>query len=456
MTIRRFSIIFLLLLAVNLVACRPTAATEPAVSGPTETESTAIPATEEPTATTAVAGQPTATAEVVEPTATEPPATNEPETEAGALCPEIAGPATLLFLPGDDYGLFDPASGETCPLPFAEALPGMVVMAQNDFFLASRTTGPEGEATVIRRHLPDGTVEELAYTMVGTPAGAALAAELVAFTLSDDARLIAWSVLGPTGGSDLPATSLSIADLETGAVLGGVAPEVGEAPLALVPIRFSEDGSVLYYALQPYGLGGMWSSYVGRYHNLYAVATDGSGTPELVFDCADLGLGLCLGDFFLVDNTVTGLAYVDREAGAVVIQNGAGDVLNTLKAETEYVGYPTWGPGGELVYYTADLSDDPAANPLPEVGFLQRVAPPTAPAETLASDPALLLPIRFLNDTHVVVGWAGENDSRGLALVGVDGSVQVLDVPEGATLLAGPAVSALLGASGSSGIVSTP
>ena len=463
MTMRRFSLIFLFLLAAILVACRP-AATEPAESGPTAIVATAIPVTAVATATTAIAEQ--ATAEVVEPTATEPPVAtaapgaSKPDTEAGvtaALCPEFARPAMLLFLPGDDYyALFDLASGESCPLAFAEAIPGMVAIAQNDYFVASRTTGAEGQATVIRRYMPDGTVEELAYTMVGTPAGAALPAELVAFTVSDDARLIAWSVLGPSGGSDLPTTSLSIADLETGDVLGGVAPEVGEAPLALVPIRFSEDGSVLYHALQPVGLGGIWSSYVGRYHNLYAIATDGSGTPERIFDCADLGLGLCLGDFFVVDSMVTALAYVDREAGAVVIQNGAGEVLNTFKAGAEYVGYPTWGPGGELVYYAADLSDDPAASPLPEMGLLQRVAPPTAPAETLASDPALLLPVRFLNDTQVVAGWAGENDSRGLALVGVDGSAEVLDVPEGAMLLGVPAVSSLLGIPGSGGIVSMP
>jgi hypothetical protein len=82
------------------------------------------------------------------------------------------------------------------------------------------------------------------------------------------------------------------------------------------------------------------------------------------------------------------------------------------------------------------------------MGALHRVAPTTAPAETLASDPALLLFLHFLNATQVVVSWAGENDSRGLALVGVGGSVQVLNVPAGAILLGSSAVSTLLGVSG--------
>jgi hypothetical protein len=167
-----------------------------------------------------------------------------PRGEALPFGPGIAQPAMLLFLPDNEYTLFDPASGDSCPLPFADPIPEMVVMSQHDFFVAARTTGAEGEGIVIQRYRSDGTVEELSYTLVDTQAGAVL----VAFTVSADARLIAWSVLGPAGGSDLPTTSLFIADLETGEVVSGVSPEVGEAPRALAPLRFSEDGSVLYYA----------------------------------------------------------------------------------------------------------------------------------------------------------------------------------------------------------------
>jgi hypothetical protein len=368
------------------------------------------------------------------------------------LCPQIPRPAVLLYLPGDDYALFDPAGGATCTLSFAEAIPGMVLMAQDDLFVASRTIGPEGEATVIQRYRADGRVEGLPYTMTDTQAGT----ELVAFAVSDDARVIAWSTLGPTAGSDLPVTSLLIADLEAGQVLHGVAPEVGAAPLALLPIRFSQDGSVLYYALQPYGLGGIWSSYVARYHNLYAVSTSSNGTPELLFDCAEVGTGLCLGDFSVYDSTVTGLAYVNQADSTIIIQNSAGDILNVLTAEEEYIGYPTWGPGGELVFYTADLSDDPALTPLPQLGLLHRVAPHTAPAETVARAPGLVLPVHFFSDTQVVVGWVDENESRGLALVGIDGTGRMLAVPAGATVLSAPALSPLLGVSGGGGIVSTP
>lgn len=60
----------------------------------------------------------------------------------------------------------------------------------------------------------------------------------------------------------------------------------------------------------------------------------------------------------------------------------------------------------------------------------------------------LLEQIRSVSSPTIVVNWAGENDNRGLALAGVDGSLQVLDLPAGATLLGVPAASTLFGASG--------
>jgi hypothetical protein len=435
----RISFFLLLLLAVTLAACRPAVETDP-VTPPAGTPVTAIPDIEGSGAT-------------AEPVAT---AATEAETrpgEATTSCPEIARPGILLFLADEQYALFDPASGESCPLAFAEPpIPGLVATAQDEIYLAGHTMGPDGEATVISRYMPDGTVEVLDYTLVDSGSGATL----VAFTVSADARLIAWSVLGPVSDTEMPSPGLFIADLETGELLAQIAPEVGQAPRAPEPIRFSEDGSTLYYALQPYGLGGLWSSYAGRYDNLYTVATDGTGTPELIFDCAELAQGLCLGDFLVVDSTVTGLAYTDRETGTVVIQNGQGDVLNTVKAEEEYVGYPTWGSSGELVYYAADLSDDPNVSTAPEMGFLYRLAPPTGPAELLANDAALLLPVRFVDDSQIAATWAGENGVRGFTLVGVDGTVEMPSAPASATLLGVPAVSTLLGVSGSGGIVSTP
>ena len=43
---------------------------------------------------------------------------------------------------------------------------------------------------------------------------------------------------------------------------------VGENRIA-TPVRFTADGQTLFFTWQPMGLGGGWSSFVGRYDNLY-------------------------------------------------------------------------------------------------------------------------------------------------------------------------------------------
>jgi hypothetical protein len=414
--------ILLLFLALALGACAP-APTEPGAAAPTEAATT-VPAPEQATATSEPAAEPTATAEPAEPTATAEPA--EPETPA-AFCPEIGRPALILFHPADQLLLFDPASGESCALPIPGRYIGMVALTDSAYFSPAPMATGEGDATVIQRYLPDGTVEDLAYTVSGA------GASYTGFAVSEDARLIAWGIIGPEPGSDFPTTSLHVASLETGELLATVGPVSSIQPRGLMPIRFDESGSTLFYAEQPYGIGGSWIAFNGRYDTLYAVATDGSGEVEMVFDCGGGGLGLCLGDFFVVDGAVTGLAYVDGPAGTVIVANGAGEVINTVPVAEEYVGFPTWGPGGELVFYSADFAESSDGPPAPAMGHLHRVAPPTAPAETLLSDPALVLPVGFLDESRVVVNWFGEPETQvwGLAIIGIDGSLEILDVPTG-------------------------
>lgn len=438
---RLFFTIFILVVAVFMAACSPlTSEVGPGVNEPTIEVSTAVPATEEPTAE--IVELPTPTEEVVQPAPTEEPApTAEPEIEAPAgFCPDFPRPALVLFI-GEDYHLFDPATGELCVLEFDDnVIGGMVAAVGDEFFANSRTTGSEGAATIIQRISSDGSVQELPYTLVDTEHGATL----VNFTVSPDASLIAWSVVGSTAvGSDFPSSDLTITNLKTGEHQFAFG-NAGDAPRALQPIRFSDDGSMLYYANQPYGIGGSWIAFVGRYDNLYAVPTDGSSSPELIFDCADIGAGLCIGDFILYENIVNGLAYVDRAQNAVIIDNGQGQILNTLVSEEAYIGYPTWSPTGELIYYTADIveSDGP---PAPEVGFLHRVAPPIAPAEVLLADPGLLLPVRYLNDTQLIVQWLATDGNWTFALVNSDGTVQTFDLPLGASIIDVSADSTLIG-----------
>jgi hypothetical protein len=422
-----------LLFAAFLAACSPlTPETGPGVNEPTIEVSTAVSATEEPTPTAEIIEQPTPTIEIVEPAPTEEPTpTAEPEPDPTVgLCPDFPRPAMVLFVK-EGYTLFNPISGESCDLTLGEnVIGGQMEAVGSDYYVNTSTTGSEGEATIIRRISLDGTVQELPYTMADTAHGSTL----TSFIVSPDGRNIAWGVLGQSGDGGFPSSSLSITNIETGETLSSVGSTI-EEPRSLQPIRFSSDGSMLYYALQPYGIGGSWIAFVGRYDNLYAVPTDGSADPELLFDCAETGTGLCLGDFFLYENEVIGLAYVDRAENAVIILNGEGVELNKLTAEEEYIGYPTWGPGGEFVYYTANIDNETDGPPLPEIGILHRVVPQTAPAETLYSEPGLLTPIRYLNETQIIAQWLAEDGSWGLAIISGDGTLQKFDILNGASFI---------------------
>ena len=372
-----------------------------------------------PEATATIAMTPTAepTAPVVA-TPTEEPTTELPPTDAPVsdhFCPDVTRPALLLFIPGQEYVVTNPLTGETCSLPFPEPLPGRLQVVGDSLYYHAA----EDDAIVVHRLTPDGTVEALPYAAVD-PAERGLAYE---FVVSGDGRAIAWSSAGPDPDDlETIVSDLWVADIASGEV-SLLASHVAEGESrTLTPVRFSDTGETLVYTLQPIGLGGIWSAFNGRYDNLYTIPVAG-GEPTLVYDCAADGLFLCIGDFHMFRDDAPTLVTVDAPAGTVVVRS-AGQVINTLPVDAGYVGFPTFSPTGEFIFYSADLSEEEV---LPQAASLHRVAPPIAPAETVISDPQIILPQRFLDDSHLAVGYAGEDDTWGLALVNIhQGTLQPL------------------------------
>jgi hypothetical protein len=134
-------------------------------------------------------------------------------------------------------------------------------------------------------------------------------------------------------------------------------------------------------------------------------------------------LFLCLGDFVEHERRADGPGLCGRQQRRRR-QNGAGENLNVIALDVDYVGFPTFGPGGELVFYAAEFGPDIRCARQP--GTIYRVAPPTAAPETLASAEGLLPPQAWLDGTHVVVGYSGAAETWGTAIVGLDGTLQVL------------------------------
>lgn len=354
-------------------------------------------------------------------TATDEAPTAPPPVEEAALCPDVPRPAVVFFTQDQDYLITDVLSGASCETTLDSDSLGRFQATGDAIYYAVL----ENAQLVVKRLAQAGDASLLSFTAV-EQVDALLH---YGFVVSSDGSHIAWSAAsaGPDYAA-IPTSNMWVSSIEGGDVVAPL-PELQSAQedglsQALVPVRFSEDNSTLYYTIQPIGLGGMWSSFVGRYQNLYTLRLNTEAEPTLIFDCAHHDASLCLGDFYEIQGQVSTLAYVDDKA--VVIVNGQGDVLNTIALDDDYVGFPTFGPGGELVFYGADLSQGPDASILPEQGTLYRVAPPTASPEVLASAQGLLLPNAWLDAGHVVVGYSSGGENWGAAVVSLDGSLSIL------------------------------
>ena len=346
----------------------------------------------------------------------------QPETATGqGLCPDVPRPAVALFIPGEGYEIVDPVTGAECFTTLDGDIPGLF-QAENGAIYYSVL---QEDQFVVKRLAGDGTSSLLSYTAVNRDDSLLYHG----FVVSPDGGHIAWSAT--SAGVDYAGPEVSnlwVADMEGGS-LATLLSETGsgeEERRTPVPVRFSEDNSTLFYTYQPIGMGGIWNAFVGRYDSLYALRLEEEAEPALLFDCGEDRHVLCIGDFIESQGQLTTLAYVNIDERSVVIVNGMGDTLNAIETGDDYVGYPTFGPGGEMVFYGADLDEGPNASILPLKGAIYRVAPPTAPYELLASDPGLMFPFDWLDGTRVVVGYAGSDGEWGKALVRLDGSLEVL------------------------------
>lgn len=404
---RTVVLILLAMLALAVVGCQAPAGAPQAVSP------TAAAAADTPTAGAVATAALTATAA---PLAT---ATEEPEGGAFVLCPEVDRPALLLSVPHQGYLVANPVTGETCATELDGSQPAGLQVGGDALYWV--VMGDDGY--VVRRMGTDGQTTDLAFTARTMEE----AMGFYSFVISPDGRQMAWAVGRPAADNGGETVSeMWVANTDGSEVVSplGERRSSGGQSRALVPVRLSSDGSTLFYTWQPLGVGGSWSAFSGRYDNLYALRLRTDAPETAVFDCAEIGLFMCLGDFLEMDGQASLLAYVDGD-GALVVENGLGDTLNAIAPEgANYVAYPTFHENGEMVFYAAELSDDSL---MPAGATIYRVAPPTAPAEALASEPGLLPPRAWLDETRVVVGYAaGESDWR-TAVVGLDGTVNVLE-----------------------------
>ena len=393
-----------MLLAFVLAACGGAGELPAPTSTPAAGDAATTPSVE-PTQSSATAEPPTTAPPTTAPTVE--PSTAEPTAAPTVLCPNVPRPALLLSI-GTGFELHDPLGGERCVLPIAEDVGSEAVAGDRVYFLQRDV---DAQTIMVARVGPDGVIE----TLPGTQ-GVGDTYYLHQFAVAPDESRLAWSSAEPQD-ADNPMALMST--MWIGAADGSNPVTVfedvaiGENRIA-TPVRFTADGQTLFFTWQPMGLGGGWSSFVGRYDNLYRVPVTG-GEPQKVFDCADQELLLCIGDFG--DDGL--LTYVDQ-ARAVHVVGPDGTEVAIIPTIEDYTGVPTFSPSGDLYYSTAVIPADETAMFAPAPGTIYRItAPYTGEPEMVASGVGLLtmaLPHPFLDNQHLVVSYA-EGEIWGSALL---------------------------------------
>lgn len=364
-----------------LVACSPAVDPSPA-------ETPAPPPTEPPTP------QATATIEVVleQPTAeaTSPPVVEE----TGApdpLCSSVGRPA-LLLLEAGEYLITSPMSGETCPFAFPGELPGLIQAGGDALFYHEMDFTTQD--AVVRRLGPDGVDTALSFSESGPPA------QFLHFVVSPDGQQVAWSA-SRADESGQPVSDLWSARTDGSGQVQLLAGIPGAENRFVIPIRFSSDGQQLYYAMQPIGVGGSWVAFNGRFDSLHTIPTSG-GEPVQLFDCPDGSL-LCLGDFSGDDQTLR-LAYTDPAGKTIIVLTGEGQEIARFDfPEADFLGYPAFGPGGELAFYSATIAEHADGYPIPQPGNLYVVQPPyDGQPQLVKSDDTMATLIGWLDPERLV------------------------------------------------------
>jgi Tol biopolymer transport system component len=307
------------------------------------------------------------------------------------LCRKVPRPALLLIDRGDYY-ISNPVSGESCPFAFPGELPGLIQSGGDALFYHDMdfTT----QSAVVKRLSPDGTNTSLSFAETGPPA------QFLHYIVSPDGRQVAWSS-SRTGESGQPVSDLYLAGTDGSGQAQLLAGIPGTDNRFVVPIRFSSDGQQLYYALQPIGVGGSWVAFNGRYDSLYAVPTSG-GQPTELFRCPADSL-LCLGDF-TGEGEFLRVAYTDPAGKAIHVLAADGQEINHFTfPEADFLGYPAFGLGGELAFYTAAIAEHPDGYPVPQPGTIYIVQPPyNGQPEPVKSDDSLAMIIGWLCSDRLI------------------------------------------------------
>ncbi len=341
-------------------------------------------------------------------------------TEAvGASCAAVPRPALVLArqieLDGLHLTVLDPLSGAQCTVRTNAYSVGDVAFIGDVLYYPVRDRAA-GTMTVWRHPL-DGEPAPLPFT--ATPA---INAPWFGLAVSPNGEELVWATFdepGEAGARFRSAVWLGNLTAETATLLWQE-DEPDTFPATVELLHFSAEEELIYFARQPYGIGGV-GPYRGRYAGLFALPLDG-GEPQPVFEC-DSPFSMCLND---VDFQRRLLATAtDEEQPEVRILDFDGALVATYAPpQADYVGNPLFAPDGAVAFIAADLVRyEDGGRPHFRRGDIRLWDAPSSYAgepRALVEATDVLFGLHiWLDSDHLVAGdW---NDGQGLALLSRDG-----------------------------------
>jgi hypothetical protein len=249
------------------------------------------------------------------------------------------------------------------------------------------------------------------------------------YTVSADGSRIAWAwtAVDVEADADTPPyyNNLRVANIDGSNQVNLLEQVENNERRYVEPVRFSQDNTVLFYAMQPDGLGGMIFSFSGRYDTMYRLPLV-EGVAELIYACPQDQQSICIGDVSADGNF---LAIARHGQGMVEVLDSSGNQVSTLTPPTtDYVGWPVFSPGGKLAFVSVTLAqENDQAPPRPNPGYVSVVEPPyTGQPQTIFSDNSVATVWEWLDETRLSYGSMDDAGNIGTAVVTIEGQQTIL------------------------------
>ena len=344
------------------------------------------------------------------------------------LCPELRPPLGLFSSSGPVYDtLVDPPvlyvpysvtelnlepSAEPCILYLSPAPMGIPQFAGETLFWKSFDHEQEW-SMVWKYDLNDSLVDNvfpqhpnLRQTRTNTSIGKS---GLYEFVVAESGETLVWTYTDPQPYDEntmgyvrsmyVSPTSGPIDQRPPVEILNDFFPESPSGAGILRPRKLSLDEELVYFSLEPVGLGRTWPEPLGRFTSLYTIDVSWTSWPELIFDCGNDYW--CISDFAEEHDILISM----QDSSVKIIELSSGDLMRDVQAPETHplVRQALIGPDGTIAFLGVAMGESGFGD-LPESAAIFILPPSSEDGPTMVLEDAGMLNL---------IGWAG----TGLLLV---------------------------------------